>query len=72
MTAAAKSDALFFIYHYVRDRLIFGNCYNKVRERLLRETGLTIERTDEICRAAEIMTSQMKTMPDNDTAVHTR
>ena len=36
---------------------------------MLLETGLTIERTDEICRAAEIMTSQMKTMCDNDTAV---
>ena len=36
----------------------------------MRETGLTIERTDEICRAAEIMTSQMKTMSDNYTAVH--
>ena len=54
----------------LRDRLIFGICDNKVRERLLRETGLMIERTDEICRAAEIMTSQMKTMSDNDTAVH--
>ena len=54
----------------LRDRLIFGICDNKVSERLLRETGLTIERTDEICRAAEIMASQMKTMSDNDTAVH--
>ena len=54
----------------LRDRLIFGICDNKVRERLLRETGLTIERTDEICRAAEMMTSQMKTMSDSDTAVH--
>ena len=36
----------------------------------MRETGLTIERTDEICRAAKIMTSQIKTMSDNDTAVH--
>ena len=54
----------------LRDRLIFGICDNRVRERLLRETGLTIERTDEISRAAEIMTSQMKTMSDNDSAVH--
>ena len=36
----------------LRDGLIFGICDNKVRDRLLRETGLTIERTDEICRAA--------------------
>ena len=53
----------------LRDRIIFGICDNKARERLLRETGLTIERTDEMCRAAELMTSQMKTMSDNNTAV---
>ena len=54
----------------LRNRLIFGICDNKVRERLLGETGLTIERTDEIWRAAEMMTSQMKTISDSDTAVH--
>ena len=56
----------------LRDRLIFGICDIKVRERWLRETGLTIERTDEICRAAEIMASQMKTMSPTMTRLYTR
>lgn len=33
----------------LRDRLVFGIQDDKVRERLLRETNLTLEKTDEIC-----------------------
>ena len=44
----------------LRDRLIFGIHDSKVRERLLRETNLTLIKTDEICRAAESMTEQMR------------
>ncbi|PFX11501.1 Retrovirus-related Pol polyprotein [Stylophora pistillata] len=44
----------------LRDRLIFGINDGKVRERLLREAGLTLAKTDEICRAAESMRAQMK------------
>ena len=44
----------------LRDRLIFGIHDAKVRERLLRENILKLEKTDEICRAAESMTEQMK------------
>ena len=44
----------------LRDRLVFGIRDSKVRERLLRETKLTLQRTDEICRASESMQKQMK------------
>ena len=47
----------------LRDRLIFGKRDGKVRERLLyrlRESQLTLEKIDEICRASESTASQMK------------
>ena len=44
------------------DRLLFGIRDNKVRERLLREKALTLAKTDEICRASESTTAQMKLM----------
>ena len=46
------------------DRLIFGIRDTKVRERLLRESGLTLVKKDEICRAAESMQAQMKVVGD--------
>ena len=49
----------------LRDRLIFGIRDNKVRERLLRESHLTLAKTDEICRASESMLAQMKIVGDN-------
>ena len=49
----------------LRDRLVFGISDSKVRERLLRESDLTLERTDEICRAAESMIVQMKIVDGN-------
>ena len=42
----------------LRDCLVFGIKEDKVRERLLRESQLTLAKTDEICRAAESMTAQ--------------
>lgn len=51
----------------LRDRLVFGIKDNKVRERLLRESKLTLEKTDEICRASESMLAQMKVV-GNDTS----
>ena len=57
----------------LRDRLIFGIHDTKVRERLLRETNLTLIKTDEICRAAESMTEQMRIVGqsnDATTSVH--
>ena len=44
----------------LRDKLVFGIRDNRVRERLLRESALSLEKTGEICRAAESMQVQMK------------
>ena len=44
----------------LRDRLVFGIRDGKVRERLLRESNLTLQKTDEICHAAENMLAQVK------------
>ena len=44
----------------LHDRLLFGVRDNKLRERLLRETKLTLDKTDEICRASESTIAQMK------------
>ena len=49
----------------LRDRLVFGIRDAKTRERLLRESELTLERTDEMCHAAESMMSQMKVFEDS-------
>ncbi|KAI0227456.1 hypothetical protein LSAT2_022086 [Lamellibrachia satsuma] len=57
----------------LRDRLIFGIHDTKVRERLLRENNLTLAKTDEICRAAESMTEQMRIVGQSSssaTSVH--
>ena len=51
----------------LRDRLVFGVRNNKVRERLLRETKLTLAKTDEICHAAERMTEQLRVVGDAHT-----
>ena len=44
----------------LHDRIVFGIADNKVRERLLRESTLTLDRTLEICRAAEVSVAQLK------------
>ena len=49
------------------DRLIFGVRDAKVRERLLRESQLTLKKTDEICRASESTAAQMKEVSEGDT-----
>lgn len=51
----------------LRDRLVFGISDSKVRERLLRESNLTLAKTDEICRAAASMSMQMKVFEQNST-----
>ena len=48
----------------LRDRLVFGVRDAKVRERLLRESKLTLAKTYEICHAAESMVSQLKAVED--------
>ena len=53
----------------LRDQFVFGIRDNKVRERLLRETKLTLDKTDEICRASESMLAQMKIVGNCDGTV---
>ena len=50
-----------------RDRLVFGIRDNKVRERLLWKSKLTLADTDEICHAAKSMLAQMKVFDDGTT-----
>ena len=45
---------------------MFGIPDSKVRERLLRETKLTLEKTDELCRASESMIAQMKIVGNSE------
>ena len=47
---------------------MFGIRDAKARERLLRETKLTLTKTDEISRASESMLAQMKIVGDNSGA----
>lgn len=44
---------------------MFGVRDAKVRERLLRETRLTLAKTDDICHAAESTSTQLKMFEDN-------
>ena len=44
----------------LRDRILFGIADSRVRERLLREDKLTLAKTVEICRAAEMSKAQIK------------
>ena len=48
----------------LRDKLVFGIRDSKVRERLLREKNLSLEKTDEICRSHETMVQQMRVVSD--------
>ena len=47
---------------------MFGIQDAKARERLLRESKLTLENTDKICRAAESMLAQLKVMEVSSSA----
>ena len=51
----------------LRDRLVFGTSDNKVCERLLRESAVTLKKTDEICRGSESSSAQMKEVGKTDT-----
>lgn len=50
----------------LRDQLGFGIGDAKTRMRLLREAKLTLQRTDEICHAAESMSVQMKVVEESN------
>ena len=46
------------------DKLVFGIRDSKVRERLLCEKNLSLEKTDEICHSHETMVQQMRVVGD--------
>ena len=46
----------------IRDKIVFGYRELKVKERMLRESTLTLTKALEICRAAESTKTQMQTM----------
>ena len=46
---------------------MFGISDHKVRERLLRESALTLKKTDEICRVSESSSAQMREVGQTDT-----
>ncbi|XP_020556682.2 uncharacterized protein K02A2.6 [Oryzias latipes] len=54
----------------VRDRIVCGTADNGLRERLLRETGLTLDKCVSMCRAAETTRAQAKELRRDDTTVH--
>lgn len=49
----------------IRDQIVFGINDKKVRERLLRETELTLNEAVRICHASEIALQHAKTFSDN-------
>jgi len=53
----------------LRDKLVFGISDNKIRESLLREPRLTLAKTNEICRAAEGLDTQIKTITDGSSTL---
>lgn len=48
----------------IKDRIVCGINNDQVRERLLREGDLTLERAVEICRAAEASKQQLRALAD--------
>ena len=46
----------------ITDRIVCGTNSKSVRERLLRETDLSLQKATDICRASEASKSQVKTM----------
>ena len=55
----------------LRDCLVFGIRDDKVRERLVHESNLTLAKTDEICHVAESMAAQMKVVASGDATTTT-
>ena len=53
----------------LRDSLVFGIRDVKLQERLLRESQLTLKKTDEICLASESTADQLKEVSERD-SVH--
>lgn len=52
------------------DRIVCGTVDNALRERLLRETGLTLDKCVTMCRAAETTRAKAKELRRGETTVH--
>lgn len=50
----------------IRDRIVCGTNSSRVKERLLREDGLTLQKAVAICRADEESRKQLKTLNDDE------
>ena len=50
--------------------MVFGIRDTKIKERLLRDYGLTLAKTDEVSRAPESMITQIKIVKDAETDVN--
>ena len=53
----------------IRDRIICGMLDNSVRERLLRQDELTLEKTLQLCRAAETTQAQAKELCSQEESI---
>ena len=54
----------------IRDRIVVGVKEDTVRSRLLRESALTLQKTVDICRAAEVSSSQISALKSSKTSIH--
>ena len=55
---------------HLRDRIVFGVADMRVKERLLRESGITLDKAFDICRAAEASKVQMRVMVTENRQSH--
>ena len=49
----------------IRDRIVCGVTSDRVKERLLREQDLTLDKAIQICRAVEVSKKQMKCISED-------
>ena len=54
----------------LREKIVFGVADMRVKERLLRESGLTLDKALDICHAAEASNIQMKDMVTENQQSH--
>lgn len=54
----------------IKDKIVTGIPDNGLRERLLREKDLTLDKAVQMCRAAETTRAQAKELSREDTTVH--
>ena len=54
----------------IRDKIVFSVNDQHLKERLLREPELTLEKAIDLCRAAEIAKSQMQAMGEQSKVIH--